>query len=136
MREMGHDEAVFDGSRFAFVRVANDVFHGAGLLAHKIPLHASRKAGSPHAAKVSGFQQSENFIPRLGLGERAHDSITRGPAIGIRLAGNVLDLGMRFVSVFTADGAAADLLRLGGRDIRKYVVVDGHGRSVITAAET
>ena len=50
MREVGEDEAVLDGAGLAFVGVADDVFHGIGLLANQVPLHAGGKARAAHAA--------------------------------------------------------------------------------------
>src|SRR5258706_4487473 len=86
MREMRHDEAIFNRSGFAFVGVTDDVLHGIGLLAHKIPLHARGKSGSAHASKFSGFQEIEDLIPGFRLGESAHSAIMCGLTVGVRLA--------------------------------------------------
>src|SRR6266851_3434957 len=136
MRQIGHDEAVLDGAGLAFIGVANNVFHGIGLLADEIPLHAGGKSGAAHAFQFGGFELREYVVPGLGLNEFANDAILFAFAIGIGFAGDACLLAMRLVNIVAADGAAGDLLSMRGGDIGENVIVDGNGRGMVATAET
>src|SRR6202011_1400148 len=89
-----------------------------------------------HATKISSFQDCEDAIPGLGLGESADDAVLFRLSIGIGLALDARLLRMRFVDGLAADGAAGDLLGLSGRDISKNVVVDRNGGGKVAPAKT
>ncbi len=135
MRQVGHDEAIFDGAGFAFIGVTNNVFHGIGLFANQVPLHAGGKSGAAHAFQFGGFELREYVVPGLGWNELAHDAVLFALAIGIGFASDAGLPGMRLVNVFAADGAAGDVLGMRGGDIRENVIVDGNRGSVVAAAE-
>src|SRR6267378_3041835 len=135
MRQVSHDEAVFDGAGLAFVGVADDVLHGIGLFAHQVPLHAGGKSGAAHAFQFGGFELCEDVIPGLGLNELAYHAVLFSLAIRIGFAGDSCLLGMWLVDVVAANGAAGDLLGMRGGDVRENVIVDGDCRSMIAAAE-
>ena len=135
MRQVGHDEAVLDGARLTFIGVADNVFHGIGLLANKIPLHTGRKSRAAHAFQFGGFELCQDVVPGLGGNEFAHDAVLFVLAIGICFAGNARLLGMRLVNVVAANGATGDQLGMRGGDNREDVIVDGNCGSMIAAAE-
>ena len=136
MGQVGHDEAVLDGAGFTFIGVTDNVFHGIGLLANQIPLHAGGKSRPAHAFQFGGFELCQDVVPGLGGNEFAHDAVLFVLAIGICFAGNARLLGMRLVNVVAANGATGDQLGMRGGDNREDVIVDGNCGSVIAAAET
>src|SRR5256884_4588051 len=136
MRQIGHDEAVLDGAGLAFIGVADNVFHGIGLLANEIPFHAGGKSRAAHAFQFGGFELGEDRLPALRLSELADDAVLFTLAIGIGFASDPWVLGMRLVNGVALDGAAGDQFGVSGGDIGEDVIVDGNCRSMIAAAET
>src|SRR6266850_436453 len=86
MRQMCHDEAVFDRAGLAFIGVADDILDGAAFLADEIPLHARGKSGAAHAAEFRSFELSEDIVEGPGLNELARDAIFFGIAVRIGFA--------------------------------------------------
>jgi len=86
MRQMRHDEAVFDRAGLAFIGVADDVFHGVALFADEIPLHAGGKSSSAHAAKFRSLELSEDVVEGSGLHELANDAVFFGIAVRVGFA--------------------------------------------------
>src|SRR6266478_3797076 len=72
MRQIRHDEAVFDRAGLAFIGVADDVFHRVALFADEIPLHAGRKSGAAHTAKFRSLELSDDIVEGAGLHETAN----------------------------------------------------------------
>src|SRR5437016_348912 len=136
MRQVSHDEAVLDRAGLAFIGVADNVFHGIGLFANKIPLHAGGKSGPAHAFQFRGFELCEDIVPGLGWDELADDIVPFILAIWVGLAGYAGRLGVRLVNLFAADSTAGDPFGMRGGDIREDVIVDGNCGSMIAAAET
>src|SRR2546422_1326938 len=132
---MGHDEAVFDRARLAFVGIADDVLHAIGLFSNQIPFHAGGKTGAAHAAKLGGFEPREDVIPGARLYELANNAVFFCLAVRISFASDADLLGVWFSNIVAADGAASDLFGTGGGDIREDLVVDGNCRGMIAAAE-
>ena len=137
VRQMGHDEAVFDRARLAFIGIAYDILHGIGLLPHQIPLHARRKAGAAHSAKFGGFELCEDVVPCAGLDELAHDAVFLVVTVAIRVgfARDARLLGMRLVDFFAAKGAASHLLGARGTNLGKNLIVDRYCRRALAPAE-
>src|SRR6266850_1227854 len=75
MRQMRHDEAVFDRAGLAFIGVADDILDGVAFLADEIPLHARGESGAAHAAKFRSFKLSEDIVEGAGLHELANDAV-------------------------------------------------------------
>src|SRR5713226_3910145 len=67
MRQISHDETVFDGAGLAFIGVAHDILDGIGLLANKIPLHAGGKSGATHAFQFGGLELRKDIVPSTRL---------------------------------------------------------------------
>ena len=77
VRQMSHDKAVFDRARFAFVGIANDVFHGIGLLAQQS--QGGQQEGS--AGDVSG--QRAGVRPDLAAAVSAADAGAVSDYVGV-----------------------------------------------------
>ena len=75
VRDVLHDEAVFDGAGFALVGVADDVFLFARSIAHDLPFAAGRETGAAHTAKATGFQRGDDADPIRVLDKLPHHGI-------------------------------------------------------------
>src|SRR6266850_1267456 len=136
MRQMRHDEAVFDRAGLAFIGVADNVFHRVALFADELPLHAGRKSGSAHTAKFRSLELRDGIVEGAGLHETANDAVFFGISVGIGLAFDARNLRMGLKNFFAANGAASHLFRKRSRNIRENMIVDGGGGSVVAAAKT
>src|SRR5882724_499680 len=135
MRQMRHDEAVFDRAGLAFISVAYDVFHRVALFADEIPLHAGRKSGAAHTAKLRSLEMSDDIVEGAGLHESANDAVFFGISVRIGFAFDARGPRMGLKNFFAANSAASHLFGKRGGDIRENMIVDGGGGGVIAAAE-
>src|SRR5438105_15075346 len=67
MRQLGEDEAIFDGAGLALIGIADDVFFRSCGLADGIPLQMRREAGATHAAQASFFEVGQEGIEIASL---------------------------------------------------------------------
>src|SRR6266852_2096073 len=135
MRQMRHDEAVFDRAGLAFIGVADDVFHRVALFADELPLHAGRKSGSAHTAKFRSLELRDDIVEGAGLHELANDAVFFCIAVRVGFAFDARNLRMGLEYFFTANGAASKLFGKRGGDIRENMIVDRDGGRVVAAAE-
>ena len=132
---MSHDKAVFDRAGLAFVGIANDIFHGIGLLSHQIPLHARGKTGATHAAKFGSFKLCQDFVTVARLNQLAHHSIFFAVAVRVCFARNASVLRVGLANFFAAKGPAPDLLGVRSGDIRENLIVDPDRGGAVAAAK-
>src|SRR6266849_6306829 len=136
MRQMRHDEAVFDSAGLAFISVADDVFHRVALFADELPLHAGRKSGAAHASEFRSFELSDDIIEGARLDQFSNDSVFFGIAVRIGFAFRPHCLRMGLMNFFPANCAASDLFGIHGGDVRENLIVDRSGGSMVAAAKT
>jgi len=136
MRKVAENEAVLDGARFTFIRVADDVAYGVGLFANEIPLHRGWESGATHALQFGIFQRGEQAVPILAGDETAQHSIFFAVAIGIGSASYAILVRMLDVRMIPADRAAGQVFDPVGIHVDMDLVVHGDGRGLIAAPET
>jgi hypothetical protein len=135
MGYMGHDVAVFDGARFAFIGVADDVLLRVTLVFDDLPFEAGGRACAAHADKVGGFELVNHAVPIPGLYEGADHAVFFAAVVGIGSALDTRHLGMRRADRFAAHGSAGKLLCFRSRDVGKDLVVNSHRGSLVAAAQ-
>src|SRR6266850_2293640 len=136
MRQIGHNETVFNRAGLAFIGVANDVFHRVTFFADEFPLHAGGKSGPAHTAKFRSLELSEDLVEGPGLNEIANDAVFFGIAVRVGFAFDARGLWMGLKNFFAANGAASNLFGKRGGDIRENMIVDRSGGSMVASAET
>ena len=67
--KVGQDQPVLEGSRLAFVGIADDVFGVARFRAREFPLHPRRKAGAAAPAQPGGADLRDQRVRIHGLGQ-------------------------------------------------------------------
>ena len=136
MREMGEDEAIFNGAGFALVGVADDVFVRIGLLADKVPLHPGGKTGAAHAAELCFLESGEDRVEIARGDQFAQDAVFLVVGVGVGAAADARGLGMIGMGLLAAGGTARELFDLIGIDGVENRIVDRDGWCAITTAET
>jgi hypothetical protein len=64
MRVVADDVAVLEGTRLAFVGIADEVFLARELARHEAPLQAGRETGAAAAAQARGLQVGDDLFRR------------------------------------------------------------------------
>src|SRR6185312_8768319 len=78
VRQVLQDEAVFDRSGFALVRVADDKFLRPARLLRAFPLDVGGKARAAHAAQFALLQQRQRLVEVLQIDQPAIDAVLLG----------------------------------------------------------
>ncbi len=85
VRVVMQDVAVFSSARFAFVRVAHQVFLTGELTRHEAPLQARWKARTATAPQTAGLHLGDDLIGRHALAAIGTQNFTQGLVAATRL---------------------------------------------------
>src|SRR5579862_1984308 len=130
VRKMIEDEPVLDGSRLAFIRIADDVFLGSWSFADRVPFKASWKSRAAEAAKTARLELLDNVVKISRLDQLSKRAVRAGVLIRVRCECGSVRLGHTRESD-SVQRLKYQSLRSRGRDVSKNVIVDGRsGRAV------